>query len=420
MSIKNLKNFVAIFLATSFHFSGYAYASENINLEGAPTLPGVDFTGYFVTTFLLLLVVIGMAFVSTRLKNRGSLPKLNFSLVGSSKNDRPIKVIDKYVLEPGKSLYIVKVGEKSLLIGSTQSSLDLISEVNFNESQNQTEESNMNQEQKNIEPKKQNKKFSDYLNLPVLLPLLLIIGFTVLFSLPSFAANPTTPGATSFLDQIDMREPVKLKELSTPLQLILFMSFLTLLPFFFIMTTSFLRIIIVLGFLRQAIGTQQVPPNQVIMGLSIFMTIYIMTPVYQEVNQKALSPYFDNKISQSVAIERGLPPIRNFMLKYTRKEELSFFMKMVKLPQPKNADDVPLHVLIPSFMVSELGTAFKIGFFLFLPFLVVDLVVANTLLALGMMMLSPVTISMPFKLLIFTLANGWYLVLQALVTSFRM
>jgi len=145
-----------------------------------------------------------------------------------------------------------------------------------------------------------------------------------------------------------------------------------------------------------------------------------MSPVWQEVNEKALSPYLDRKISQSVAVQRGLPPIRNFMLKYTKKEELSFFMRMVKLPQPKNAEDVPLHVVIPAFMVSELATAFKIGFFLFLPFLVVDLVVANTLLALGMMMLSPVTISMPFKLLIFTLANGWYLVLQALVTSFRL
>ncbi|RYY00273.1 flagellar biosynthesis protein FliP, partial [bacterium] len=239
--------------------------------------------------------------------------------------------------------------------------------------------------------------------------------------LPVFAqAQPGDLGSTNFLDSIDLRKSAQLKELGTPLQLILFMSFLTLLPFFFIMTTSFVRTIIVLGFLRQAIGTQQVPPNQVIMGISIFLTIYIMSPVWQEVNEKALSPYLDNKISQSVAMQRGLPPIRNFMLKYTKKEELSFFMRMVKLPQPKNADDVPLHVVIPAFMVSELSTSFKIGFFLFLPFLVVDLVVANTLLALGMMMLSPVTISMPFKLLIFTLANGWYLILQALVTSFRM
>ncbi len=279
----------------------------------------------------------------------------------------------------------------------------------------------MKSEEKNISLKKDNngKSFSDYLNLPLLLPL--IIMFSIYFIMPVFAqAQPGDLGSTNFLDSIDLRKGGQLKELGTPLQLILFMSFLTLLPFFFIMTTSFVRTIIVLGFLRQAIGTQQVPPNQVIMGISIFLTIYIMSPVWQEVNEKALSPYLDNKISQSVAVQRGMPPIRDFMLKYTKKEELAFFMRMVKLPQPKNAEDVPLHVVIPSFMVSELSTAFKIGFFLFLPFLVVDLVVANTLLALGMMMLSPVTISMPFKLLIFTLANGWYLILQALVTSFRL
>ena len=393
------------------------------NAQETPEIPSIDFTSYYLTTFLLLLLVLGLGFVSSRIKNRGSLPKLNFSLSSIIKNDRHIKIVDKYILEPRKCLYIVNVGDKNWFLASSENNLQVISQVELPTQEGIVESKEMTQENNNKQDtKNETKKFSDYLNLPILLPMFLLLIGSMFLIFPSIseAANAPGVGPTNFLDQIDLREPVKLKELSTPLQLIIFMAFLTLLPFFFIMTTSFLRVIIVLGFLRQAIGTQQVPPNQVIMGISIFLTIYIMAPVYQEVNQKALSPYLENRISQSVALERGVPPIRNFMLKYTRKEELSFFMKMVKLPQPKNADDVPIHVLIPAYMVSELATGFKIGFFLFLPFLVVDLVVANTLLALGMMMLSPVTISMPFKLLIFTLANGWYLILQALVTSFRL
>ena len=384
-------------------------------------VPGVDFTSYFVTLFVLAIIVILLGYISTKLKNRGALPKLNLPFgVGNVLKEKNIKIVERFVLEPRKNLYIVSIGSKNWLLASSENNLQVVSEINLEE-ESSPEIKEMKSEEKNISPKKDNngKSFSDYLNLPMLLPLILL--FSLYFVMPVFAqAQPGDLGSTNFLDSIDLRKSGNLKELGTPLQLILFMTFLTLLPFFFIMTTSFVRTIIVLGFLRQAIGTQQVPPNQVIMGISIFLTIYIMSPVWQEVNEKALSPYLDNRISQSVAVQRGLPPIRNFMLKYTKKEELSFFMRMVKLPQPKNAEDVPLHVVIPSFMVSELSTAFKIGFFLFLPFLVVDLVVANTLLALGMMMLSPVTISMPFKLLIFTLANGWYLILQALVTSFRL
>ena len=384
-------------------------------------VPGVDFTSYFVTLFVLAIIVILLGYISTKLKNRGALPKLNLPFgVGNVLKEKNIKIVERFVLEPRKNLYIVSIGSKNWLLASSENNLQVVSEINLEE-ESSPEIKEMKSEEKNISLKKDNngKSFSDYLNLPMLLPLILL--FSLYFVMPVFAqAQPGDLGSTNFLDSIDLRKSGNLKELGTPLQLILFMTFLTLLPFFFIMTTSFVRTIIVLGFLRQAIGTQQVPPNQVIMGISIFLTIYIMSPVWQEVNEKALSPYLDNRISQSVAVQRGLPPIRNFMLKYTKKEELSFFMRMVKLPQPKNAEDVPLHVVIPSFMVSELSTAFKIGFFLFLPFLVVDLVVANTLLALGMMMLSPVTISMPFKLLIFTLANGWYLILQALVTSFRL
>ncbi len=412
-----VKWFLGGILALSFSSNVYADSTATPII----TVPGVDFSSYFITLGVLLVIVVGLAYLSTRLKNRGALPKLSLPFGNISKN-RNIKMVERYALEPRKSLYIVNVGNKNWLLASSENNLQIVSEINLDESEEPSEKKEMKSEEKiNLSKKDdKSKKFSDYLNLPIILPLLCIIATVLFTAIPAFAVTANDVGTSGFLDAIDLRKTAQLKELGTPLQLILFMAFLTLLPFFFIMTTSFIRTIIVLGFLRQAIGTQQVPPNQVIMGISIFLTIYIMSPVWKEVNDKALSPYLDRKISQSVAVERGVPPIRNFMLKYTKKEELSFFMRMVKLPQPKNAEDVPLHVVIPAYMVSELSTGFKIGFFLFLPFLVVDLVVANTLLALGMMMLSPVTISMPFKLLIFTLANGWYLILQALVTSFRL
>lgn len=371
------------------------------------------FSNYYITIVLMLVILGVLIFLSNKLKTRGGFTPINlpFSPVKGSKN---IKIIEKQVLEPRKTLYIVNVGAKNWLLASSDTNLQLISEVNIDEGSGDA--GIMTGKTNEVNKKSKGKTFSDFLNLPVLI-LLIIAGLFIFGVDPVYAQDINSP---NFLDQIDLRAPVKLKELVTPLQLIIFMAFLTLLPFIFIMTTSFIRTVVVLGFVRQAIGTQQIPPNQVILGISIFLTIYIMSPVWGEINDKALAPYLDHKISQSVAFDRGIKPIRTFMLKYTKKEELAFFMRVVKLPQPKTAEDVPMHVLIPAYMVSELATAFKIGFFLFLPFLVVDLVVANTLLALGMMMLSPVTISMPFKLLVFTLANGWYLVLQALVTSFKL
>ena len=245
----------------------------------------------------------------------------------------------------------------------------------------------------------------------------LFIGGIFLFLLwatPLYAQQDPS----KLVDLLDLRNPVKTNELGTPLQLMFLMSFLTILPFLVIMTTSFTRTVIVLSFLKNAIGTQQVPPSQVIVGLAIFLSIYTMSPVWREIDEKALQPYMNREITQKEALEKTLSPLRTFMFRQTGKKELAFFIRTVRLPQPKNQKEVPTHVLIPAFMISELSTAFKIGFVLYLPFLVVDLVVANTLLALGMMMLSPVTISMPFKLLIFTLADGWNIIIKALVESF--
>lgn len=267
-----------------------------------------------------------------------------------------------------------------------------------------------------------------FLHYSLLFGFLALVLFGLFETLPAFAQSSTGPLPTSpvspappsnLLDTIDFRKPMKLSELGSPLQLIVFMSILTILPFMFIMTTSFVRTVMVLSFLRTAMGTQTNPPNQVVVGVAIFLTLYTMAPVWDKINNDAIVPYLDNKITQSVAVERGLTPIKTFMLKHTSKQDLGFFIRLANQSQPKRPSEVPIHVVIPAFMVSELTTGFKMGFVLFLPFLIIDLVVANTLLALGMMMLSPVTISLPFKILVFTLADGWMLTLQAIVTSFR-
>ena len=208
-------------------------------------------------------------------------------------------------------------------------------------------------------------------------------------------------------------------QFSSSIQLVLAMALISLIPFFLISVTSFLRIIIVFALLRTAIGTQQVPPNAVMTGLALFMTVFIMSPVWQEVNTNALIPYNAGKISQAKAIEIGMKPLSRFMLKQTREKDLALFVQFSKIPTPKTPDQVPYYVLIPSFMISELKTAFQIGFLLFVPFIIIDLVVANILLSLGMFMLSPVMVSLPFKILLFVLVDGWNLITRGLLMSFK-
>lgn len=208
-------------------------------------------------------------------------------------------------------------------------------------------------------------------------------------------------------------------QFTNSVQLILALSLITLVPFFLMSVTSFLRIIIVFSLLRTAIGTQQVPPSSVLVGLAMFMTVFIMSPVWQDVNKNALEPYNQGKISQAKAIEIGMKPLSQFMLRQTREKDLALFVQFAKIPTPKTPSDIPAYVMIPAFMISELKTAFQIGFLLFVPFIVIDLVVANILLSLGMFMLSPVMISLPFKILLFVLVDGWNLLTRGLLMSFR-
>jgi len=182
--------------------------------------------------------------------------------------------------------------------------------------------------------------------------------------------------------------------------------------------TSFLRVVIVMGMIRSAVGTQQVPPAPVIVSLAMFMTLFIMSPVWNEINQTAIKPYSDGEISQTIMWQKAQQPIRQFMLRQTRERELEMFIEFSGIPEVQDVKDVPTYVIIPAFAISELKTAFQMGFVIFIPFLVIDLIVANVLLSLGMFMLSPVMVSLPFKILLFVLADGWFLVSRGLLTSF--
>ena len=207
-------------------------------------------------------------------------------------------------------------------------------------------------------------------------------------------------------------------EVATTIQIFFLLTVLTLAPGLLIMTTSFTRIVVVLSFLRTAMGTQQAPSNQVILALSMFLTFFIMSPVWQQIDREAYRPWKAQQISQEQAMDRAVQPVRKFMLSQTREKDLALFVSLSKLPRPKNADDIPTLTVIPAFMISELRTAFQIGFLIYIPFIVVDMVVASVLMSMGMMMLPPVMISLPFKILLFVLVDGWGLIISSLVKSF--
>ena len=207
-------------------------------------------------------------------------------------------------------------------------------------------------------------------------------------------------------------------EFTEMVNLFLIMTFISLVPTFLILTTSFTRVLISLSFTRNAMGTQQTPPNTVLLGLALFLSLFIMKPVYTQVTEEALLPFLEEEITREEAFERGEAPIKEFMLKHTRNTDLDLFVDLSGEAPPDTPEELPLTTLIPAFMISELRTAFTIGFLIFIPFLIVDLVGASILMSMGMFMLSPVMVSLPFKLLLFVLVDGWYLVIESLVTGF--
>ena len=215
------------------------------------------------------------------------------------------------------------------------------------------------------------------------------------------------------------QQAVEPDNISTTLSLFFLLTVLSLAPAILVMTTAFTRIIVVLGFLRQAMATQQTPPNQVLVGLALFLTFYIMAPTFEAVNDNAIVPYRDGQIGAEQAVENALAPLRQFMFRQARAEDIALFLEIARLPRPETPADVPTHVLINAFVLSELRIAFQIGFILYIPFLIIDMVVASTLMSMGMMMLPPVFVSLPFKIIMFVLADGWRLIVESLVRSFQ-
>ncbi len=218
---------------------------------------------------------------------------------------------------------------------------------------------------------------------------------------------------------VEVGKATKPEEVSVTLQILFLMTILSLAPALLILTTSFTRIIVVFHFLKQAMGTPQMPPSQVLVGLALFLTFFVMAPVWNKVNDQALQPYLNKNLTLEEAYQKGVEPIREFMLKQTREEDLGLFLNLAKIEKPNNRAEVPTYVLIPAFAISELRVGFQIGFVLFIPFLIIDLIVSSVLMSMGMMMLPPIMISVPFKILLFILVDGWHLIVSSLISSFQ-
>lgn len=247
--------------------------------------------------------------------------------------------------------------------------------------------------------------------------LLLFIGIAALgLILAGCSSNPefAAPGVTLSVDPAG--DP---QQVSSGVQLLVLITVLSLAPAILILATSFTRIVIVLSLLRNAIGTPSVPPSQVIIGLALLLTFFIMAPVYAEVERSALQPYLAQNINQSTAIERAIEPIRTFMFEQTREKDIELFLAMNDQDRPESLDEIPTVVLLPAFVISELQTAFIMGFVLYIPFLILDMVVSSVLLSMGMMMLPPSIISLPFKILLFIMIDGWHLIARSLLLSFN-
>jgi flagellar biosynthetic protein FliP len=234
----------------------------------------------------------------------------------------------------------------------------------------------------------------------------------------SGAYVPGSSGLTLPSLSLSFANAQKPQDLVSVLRIVMMLTVLSLAPAILIMMTSFTRMVVVLSFVRQALGTQQMPPNQLIVGLALFLSFFVMSPVWKQISANAVEPYLNEKITQDVAYERAEAPLREFMFNQTREKDLELFLSLSKEAKPKTRKDVPTYVLVPSFVISELKTAFQIGFMLYLPFLVLDMVVASVLMAMGMMMVPPAVISLPFKLLLFVMVDGWELVVGSLVRSF--
>jgi len=392
-----------------------------------------------VSLLVVLAIIFFSLFLLKKLTARGRRV--------TAKN--PIIVLSQAYIGPKKSICLVKIADEVLALGVTSSQISFLTKI---EPQSLFKEEGWNvaiTSGKNMEGtnslesfptlgsliSKQNPPEDNFVrklanafvqNLPFIQPKVnKVKGFLSIFFLfsiflqlilmasPSFAAPVPIPKIT--VGVADEENP---KDVSTALQVFLLITVLSLAPAILLMMTSFTRIVVVLSFLRHGLSTQQMPPNQILIGLALFLTFFVMAPVWQEVNATAFQPYLAGQIPQKVAFENATKPIRNFMLKETREKDLALMVHLSKLNRPKNISEVPTTVIIPAFVISELKTAFQIGFLIFIPFLIVDLVVASVLMSMGMLMLPPVMISLPFKILLFVLVDGWHLIVRSLIVGF--
>jgi len=251
--------------------------------------------------------------------------------------------------------------------------------------------------------------------------LYIILILLILFAATSFAQQTQQTQSLSFpLPKLDVQvgSSDKPQDVSVTLQILLLMTILALAPSIMIMTTAYLRIIIVFHFLKSALGTQQMPPGQLLAGVALFVTFFVMAPTWNKVNEQALKPLMDEKITTEEAYNKGIEPIREFMFRNVRDEDLGLFISLANMTRPKNRNELPTYVVIPAFVISELRTGFIIGFFLFIPFLMVDMIISSILMSMGMMMLPPMLVSLPFKILLFILVDGWNLIIGSVVRSF--
>lgn len=366
-------------------------------------VPELSLTGYLFQLVVVAILTLGLGYVALRVTKKSLSPMTK---------GKAIKILERLPVDPKRALLIVGVGDRRWLVGMGESDFTTLAELKP-EDLPATEAGQdfgklVQESEPHVPPRFNLNRLFRQLGLGLLVALL---------AAPmAYAQTPLPPNP---LLSWDLRAPLDTPGMATPVMLIFLLSGLTILPFLVIMCTSFMRTIIVLGFLRQALGTQSIPPNPVLLGIALFLTMFTMAPVWETIDKTALQPYMNRQISQQVMFDRAQMPLREFMLRQVNPNELGFFIKLSRTPAPQTPNDVPLHVIIPAFMVSELGTAFKIGFIIYVPFLVIDLVVANILMALGMSMLPPQMISTAFKILIFSLANGWNLILQAVVQSFK-
>ncbi|MFC1732802.1 flagellar type III secretion system pore protein FliP [candidate division KSB1 bacterium] len=238
------------------------------------------------------------------------------------------------------------------------------------------------------------------------------------FGASSAQAQPQSQGVTLPKVSFEFDEAKEPGDVAISLQILALMTILSLAPAILILMTSFTRIIVIFHFIRQALGTQQMPSNQILIGLALFLTFFVMTPVWRQVNDNAIQPYLNEQISDKDAYTAALEPVRRFMVELTREKDIALFMRFAQENKPEVVEDIPIQVIVPAFVISELRIAFQIGFLLYVPFLMIDMVVASVLMSMGMLMLPPIMISLPFKVLLFVLVDGWFLVVNSIVTSF--